>query len=134
MPEPDPHDELGLPRDASPEEIQRAFRRRLREYHPDVRAPGDEASDFASDLALQRLLTAYASLSRRARLAAQVPIDDQPAAPTQRPTRRPTHSQGQPPLRATPVQWIPQEPERPARLRQPTHAGISVNTLIRWLS
>jgi molecular chaperone DnaJ len=59
----DPYSELGVTPGATPAEIQHAFRRRLREHHPDSRPP--DADEAASDAALQRLLAAYRMLRSR---------------------------------------------------------------------
>ena len=45
-----------------PAEMHRAFRRRLREHHPDTRPQQDDRADSASDQALQRVLAAYQTL------------------------------------------------------------------------
>ncbi|MCQ4121574.1 J domain-containing protein [Rhodococcus tibetensis] len=54
------YDILGLSRSATQTEITRAYRRRLREFHPDTRAAGIDAQP--SDELLQHLLAAYAVL------------------------------------------------------------------------
>jgi len=60
----DPHDDLGVSADATMEEIHRAFRRILREHHPDTR-PEAAGHDEESDRALQQALAAYATLRQR---------------------------------------------------------------------
>ncbi|MCG5432387.1 J domain-containing protein [Mycobacterium sp. MYCO198283] len=53
----DPYAVLGVSRTASAAEITRAYRRKLRDYHPDTRR-GD------ADDRLQEVLAAYAALRR----------------------------------------------------------------------
>jgi len=45
MPKADPYDVLGVPRDASADEIKSAYRRLARRYHPDVNPNDHEAED-----------------------------------------------------------------------------------------
>ncbi len=59
--EQDPYLVLGLSPAASPAEITSAYRRLLREHHPDTRVPGRPA-DSSADERLQQVLTAYALL------------------------------------------------------------------------
>jgi hypothetical protein len=100
--QPDPHAELGVPPNATAAEIHRAFRRRLREHHPDTRTA---LVDPEADRALQRILHAYAILRRqpsspappgRSSSATDVPVRDAPGAVR--------HGDRQP-LRVTPVRW-----------------------------
>jgi DnaJ like chaperone protein len=61
----DPYAVLGVPRDASPEEITRAYREQMKRYHPDrVADLGDELQRVAhrKTLAIQR---AYDVIGRR---------------------------------------------------------------------
>jgi preprotein translocase subunit Sec63 len=61
----DPHAILGVPRDASEDDVSRAYRDRLKECHPDrVAGLGAELQDLAhrKTLDIQR---AYAELTRR---------------------------------------------------------------------
>ena len=103
---PDPHTELGVSADATLAEIHSAFRRRLREHHPDVRGrsagPGGEA-----DEALQRAIAAYAALRERGpdgphrpNPGTQVPVRRTPPDDRRFPARRPS-------LLVTPVRWSP---------------------------
>jgi hypothetical protein len=89
----DPWSELGVAPGASPAEIQHAFRRRLRQHHPDSRRPGID--DAAADLALQRLLAATQALRQRS-------IDSAPS-----PARPTVRSHAPADLRATPLRWVP---------------------------
>ncbi|MBC2640764.1 J domain-containing protein [Rhodococcus wratislaviensis] len=59
--EQDPYRVLGLPSSASQAEIASAYRRLLREHHPDTR-DSHLSADPASDEHLQQVLTAYALL------------------------------------------------------------------------
>jgi hypothetical protein len=94
----DPYSELGVTRGATPAEIQHAFRRRLREHHPDSRRP--DADEAASDAALQRLLAAYQTLRNRLAETERSPV----TIPV-----RPTAG-----VRVTPVRWVPDRPrDRP---------------------
>ena len=55
---PDPHVVLGVPRDASDEEIARARRRLSREFHPDVNPAPDAAAHFDEVQRAYQLLSA----------------------------------------------------------------------------
>ena len=68
----DPYSELGVTPGATPGEIQHAFRRRLREHHPDSRRR--DADEAASDAALQRLLAAYETLRNRSAGTERSPV------------------------------------------------------------
>jgi hypothetical protein len=87
----DPYSELGVPPGATPAEIQHAFRRRLREHHPDSRPQDADAS--ASDAALQRLLAAYRTLRNRDTATQRPPVTI---------LVRPSAD-----LRVSPVHWVP---------------------------
>jgi curved DNA-binding protein CbpA len=127
----DPHAELGVPRDATADEIHRAFRRRLRQHHPDTRA---WRQDPASDRALQRVLDAYAILRRE-------PLRPDDAAPSATATDAPdtdARSPGRPsagqPLRATPVHWEPaRTTPRDAVADARSDVRLTADRLIRWL-
>lgn len=94
----DPYAELGIPRDATQAQINRAFRRLLRRYHPDTRDASNPGSRADSDSALQRVLAAYSSLH-------------EVRATTDRPpeTTAPPVVQRSPwddaPIRAGPIRW-----------------------------
>ena len=104
---PDPHVELGVPPDATADEVHRAFRRRLREHHPDARPRHDDTPDPASEEALQRVLVAYETL----RKGATSPAMEKPTvSPSENPRLRTSSHrpwvQGEPPIRATSVTWV----------------------------
>lgn len=133
---PDPHAELGVPRDATAAEVHQAFRRRLREHHPDTRPQMDAASGSASDQALQRVLAAYATLRERAASpAGDSPAENQP--PREDHTAgTPRRRRGDPPFTATTVQWVHPAGagQSPDAGRDRTSAGVpGPDVLIRWL-
>jgi curved DNA-binding protein CbpA len=113
---------LGVPREASREEIAQAWRRRAREEHPD-RRPGEAAAEAAARFRI--LAGAWRVLGDPARRAAydralareQPPVTPVPAQRPSRPgwrdgTTPPVRVAG-PPLRAGPV-WIEGGPGRQA--------------------
>lgn len=121
-----------MPADATPQEIRSAFRRRLREHHPDTRAvsavPGRDP-----DQALQRTLAAYAALRDRGTGGAPVPprIARRPDA-----GRVPVHVV--PPARslvAMPIRWSPTAGRAGPLLPAPLGPGqdLRVGLLLRWL-
>ena len=57
MPQRDYYEILGVPRDASPEDLKAAFRRLARQYHPDVNKSPDAEERF------KEINEAYAVLS-----------------------------------------------------------------------
>jgi hypothetical protein len=133
---PDPHAELGVRPGASPEEIHRAFRRRLREHHPDTRPQGGSV-DPASDHALQRVLAAYAALQQRHPDDVDLGRTEVPAEARQpdRGVRLPPRSPA-PSLSVTPVRWVPDATAPPSQAaRQPwsSHPGPMVHLLLRRL-
>jgi curved DNA-binding protein CbpA len=105
----DPYVVLGVAPDATPAEIVHAYRRLVRQHHPDLRAP-DAAPDDSTDADLERVLQAYATLrgaeprggKDRLRRSGGTPED--PVRPEGRPARPP---RSQPLLRAGPVFWQP---------------------------
>jgi hypothetical protein len=132
----DPHAELGVLPGATPAEIHQAFRRRLREHHPDTRPEHDDAIDAASDQALQRVLAAYETL----RLQAASPAVTEPT-PGRQP--EPHHNspttvwerQQEPPLRATEVHWVRAAESAPSHHGGPGRTSGRVpnlDLLIRW--
>jgi hypothetical protein len=134
--QPDPHAELGVPPNATAAEVHHAFRRRLREHHPDTRPQG-ETGDSASDQALQRALAAYQTLRHQ---AATPPVETPTDAPPGRADRPAPGSRSgsleDPPFTATAVQWAPAAETGPTHY--PAHDGTShglpsPDWLIRWL-
>ena len=119
----DPYRVLGLSSAASQAEITSAYRRLLREHHPDTRTPR-RPTDPAADEDLQRVLSAYARLrDPEHRAAHDRAAADPVAAEPRRPPRAATRPAGPiripvvvlgtpPPLRApatgmwvSPVRW-----------------------------
>jgi molecular chaperone DnaJ len=79
MPKADPYDVLGVPRDASADEIKSAYRRLARRYHPDVNPNDHEAEDKFKEIG-----EAYAVLSdpeKRQRFDQYGQTDDMPQDP-----------------------------------------------------
>jgi hypothetical protein len=129
MRQPDPHDELGVPADATLQEIRSAFRRRLREHHPDTRAES-AVPQGDPDQALQRTLAAYAALRDRRTGPRSAPV---------RVARRPdsVHVPVRvvPPARplvVTPVRWSPFAGDAGLRLPATLDTGEDLR-LFRWL-
>lgn len=111
----DPYRVLGLSPSASPAEITSAYRRLLREHHPDTRTP-HRLTDPAADEDLQRILSAYALLrdpDHRARhdRAATDRTAAEPEAEPRRPPRAP--SQRAAPIRSRVVGLETPPPRRP---------------------
>jgi hypothetical protein len=135
--QPDPHAELGVLPGATPAEIHQAFRRRLREHHPDTRPEHNDATEAASDQALQRVLAAYESL----RAQAASPRGHGPTAGRQNEghqnsPRTVSGRQEDSPLRATAVHWVRAAETAPSRHAGPgrTSGGVpNIALLIRWL-
>jgi curved DNA-binding protein CbpA len=93
----DPYSLLGLPRTATSAEIANAYRRHVRDLHPDTRT----ARDAAADERLQRVLAAYKLLrdpERRARY-------DRAAARYERAARRRPTVQRAQAKSTTPAKW-----------------------------
>lgn len=108
MPGPDLYAVLGIAPDATTEEITRAYRRLVRQYHPDTRDV--RAAETAANAALAQVIAAYAVLrdpdrraeyDRRSRLTRR----RRPAPPATR--RVSPRRESQPPIRAGPVRWQP---------------------------
>jgi hypothetical protein len=59
---PDLYAVLGLARDATPAEVNAAFRSLVRRFHPDTRAPGTSSENMAGDAMLRQVVTAYQTL------------------------------------------------------------------------
>lgn len=65
----DPYAVLGVTATASQDQISHAYRRKLRDFHPDTRATSTPA-DAVADEHLRRVMAAYAVLRDHARRAA----------------------------------------------------------------
>lgn len=63
----DPYAILGLPRNATPEQIRAAYRRLARQFHPDVSTQPDAASRFAAVADAYERLTAPAARTKSGR-------------------------------------------------------------------
>jgi DnaJ domain len=116
-PVPDLYQLLGVPQEASREEIMQAWRRRARAEHPDARP-----ADAAAPGRFRALAEAWQVLGDPARRAAydralardQQPATRVPAAAAWVPVRRRTGwGDGGPPLRAGPVLVEPPRPASP---------------------
>jgi molecular chaperone DnaJ len=134
--QPDPHAELGVPPGATQAEIHQAFRRRLREHHPDTRTRGDTA-DAVSDQALQRALAAYQTLRNQ---SAPPPVEPATEAQPHRPDRPGADgrsgSPGDPAIRVTDVHWVPDAGVGPSHYPAAARTSHGVgwpDWLIRWL-
>jgi curved DNA-binding protein CbpA len=128
---PDPHAELGVPPDATAAEVHQAFRRRLREHHPDTRARQDDATDSASDQALQRVLVAYDTLRQRA----EAPRVDERTEGQRHSSATPPRNERDPALRATPVRWVPAADATPSPNAESdvSHRVLRLHVVTRWL-
>jgi hypothetical protein len=135
--QPDPHAELGVTPGATHTEIHQAFRRRLREHHPDIRPQKDKTTDTASDQALQRVLAAYETLRHQATTPpVETMTGGQLHTPDQQAPGVPSGNLGGPPFRATAVYWVravgTRSSHNPAHDR--TRHGVPCpDGLIRWL-
>ena len=122
----DPYRVLGLSSSASQADIASAFRRLLREHHPDTRTH-QQTPDPAADERLQRILSAYTLLRDPAHRAAHDrAVTDRAAA---EPGVRPPRSSRAPTQPATPVH-IPVV-VRGTPPRRPPAAGLWVSP-VRW--
>ncbi|MGZ4628020.1 J domain-containing protein [Oryzihumus sp.] len=110
----DPYTILGVARNATEEQIRRAYRTLMRQNHPDTRPSGDPTLGAASNTTLEKAIAAYAILGDPAsrdeydhRTSAQHPR----AAPWGDPGRwggpgmRSSGAPDQPPIQAGPVRW-----------------------------
>jgi len=90
---PDPYALLGVPPTATPQEITRAYRRLLRDHHPDLRTGRSHGPAPDQPLALDEVRAAYAllrdPLARAEYDRARADRDRAPAAPPLRPRRDP---------------------------------------------
>jgi curved DNA-binding protein CbpA len=115
----DPYAILGVPQDATGEQIRRAFRTLMRQHHPDTRPAGDPTQGTDPNTTLEQAIAAYAILgdpaSRAAydhRSTAQHPKPTPRGGPAVRPS---AGTPGQPPIQAGPVRW--HHPSRESRSR-----------------
>jgi DnaJ-class molecular chaperone len=102
-----PYVVLGVSPMATQDEITHAYRRHLRDHHPDIRPPAPNRDD---DERLRQILAAYALLRDPHRRAAYdrttVPTRTQ-TRPIQIPVIHDNIEEEQPPLWAGPVRWRP---------------------------
>jgi curved DNA-binding protein CbpA len=101
----DPYAVLGVSPTASQAEITHAYRRQLRDHHPDTRA---KKSPPRADERLRQILSAYALLRdprRRAEYDRAARRADEDPGPAQIPVTRLEPTNDQPPLWAGPVRW-----------------------------
>ena len=134
--EPDPHAELGVPPGATDAEIHQAFRRRLREHHPDTRPQQHETTDTVSDQALQRVLAAYEALRHHAASPTVETMTGGQAHPPYQQAGVLSGNVGDPPFRATAVHWVPVAGTGPSHnpANDRTNHGVPwPEWLIHWL-
>lgn len=114
MADADPYDELGIRRDATPEEIRAAFRRAVRQRHPDTSQAATDDTAVRNTIDAYRLLT---DPNARARYdAAHTPPAPMVGGPRQVPIR---HSTTAPRT----------SPQTPARCTTCNGAGIVRSTV-----
>lgn len=101
----DPYAELGVPHTAPAAEITSAYHRLVRRFHPDTRSPA--ASAAAADIALTRIMAAYAILNDPDRRHLYDRAHPQPSPRLQKhPPTPPAWIGPRPPdIRVTPVRW-----------------------------
>jgi curved DNA-binding protein CbpA len=87
VPKRDPHDVLGVPRDASQATIKAAWRRLAREHHPDLASEGPAAAQAATRR-MAEINRAYEQLEAEAARAATAPTNGR--RPTWPPREKPT--------------------------------------------
>lgn len=102
----DPYRVLGVSQSATQAEITRAYRRRLRDHHPDLHT-GETDPD--ADEQLRRILSAYTILRDPHRRAAydRTHPTSTPSRPLRIAITHNTSVDSQPPLSAGPVRWQP---------------------------
>lgn len=115
----DPYAALGLPREATPDEIKRAYRSLMRRNHPDTSGADGTVDGTGPGEALRQIMDAYAILGdplRRAGYDRTAETKD-PESTSRAPTRQASvHRPAQPWIRVGPVRWYPARPPRaPAR-------------------
>src|SRR2546421_3878335 len=75
----DPYEVLGVPRDASADEIKSAYRRLARRYHPDVNRDDPQAEEKFKEVG--EAYSVLSDTSRRAKFDRFGSTDDQPTDP-----------------------------------------------------
>jgi DnaJ-class molecular chaperone len=100
----DPYSALGLSPTATQAEITHAYRRHLRDHHPDIRS---RESNSGADERLRQIMEAYALLRDPHRRAAydRTRPADQETGPVPIPVTHDDSTAHQPPLWAGPVRW-----------------------------
>lgn len=136
---------LQVARDASREEIVRAYRRLARAHHPDVRPADPGAASRFAQLSIARAILAdpmrraVYDANQRPRATAGAPTPTRPKRPAtavpnpvspQQPLLRP--GQPLPPIWAGPVQVHPSH--QPAPARQPLQRSPALAWLRYWLN
>jgi curved DNA-binding protein CbpA len=131
----DPHAELGVPPDATAAEVRQAYRRLLRQHHPDTRSQ-DGSRNPASDHTLQQVLAAYAALRQRDTSQPHASISKGDSDLLHRHGAGTSRSTSNPPITATRVQWVRSaEPVTRGDVAQGRsgQADPKLDSLIRWL-
>ena len=100
----DPYSALGLSPTATQAEITHAYRRHLRDHHPDIRS---RESNSGADERLRQIMEAYALLRDPRRRAAydRTHPAHQDTGPVPIPVTQNDSTADQPPLWAGPVRW-----------------------------
>ncbi|MEZ0363833.1 J domain-containing protein [Mycobacterium sp. pUA109] len=100
----DPYAVLAVPPTATQAEITRAYRRQLRDHHPDLRVQGPNSG---AEEQLRQILAAYAVLRDPRRRADydRTHRTHQRPAPVQITVSHTAPAEDAPPLRAGPVHW-----------------------------
>ena len=111
----DPYTILGVARNATEEQIRRAYRTLMRQNHPDTRPSGDPTLGAASNTTLEQAIAAYAILgdpASRAEYDHRTSAQHPRAAPWDDPgrwggpgMRSSSGAPDQPPIQAGPVRW-----------------------------
>ena len=108
---PDLYAILGLARDATPAEVNAAFRSLVRRFHPDTRAPGTSSDNVAADATLRQVVTAYQTLRDPGRRSNYDELTAPKPAPVRSRLQRArvyeTRTATDSPIRAGPVHWTP---------------------------
>jgi curved DNA-binding protein CbpA len=107
----DPYGVLGVSPDATQAEIVHAYRRRLRDHHPDLHTQQPQPG---SNEQLRRVLAAYAVLRDACRRTDSEPdhVTDRPEGRVRITVNHSNASADQAPLSAGPVHWQPPRSSR----------------------